>query len=205
MEASDRDRLKCEEESIMTISTTDECHALIRQTAMLPNIVEHSLKVSRVAVFLADELKAGGIILDRKLIEFAALLHDITKTRSLTTGENHAATGAEFIAALGDRRVAEIVAQHVVIEKDLDPGRPTEVDVVNYADKRVLHDRVVPLTERREYIMTRYGRDAVARERIALNWHRVEATERKLFRFLTFSPGDLPARMAEAGENPEAD
>ena len=180
----------------MTIPTLEECHALIRQTAMLPNIVEHSVKVSHVAVFLAENLNTGGIFLDRKLIEAAALLHDITKTRSLTTGENHAATGAEFVAALGLHRVAEVVAQHVVIEEDPNSGQPTEADVVNYADKRVLHDQIVSLKERREYILTRYGKEPAARERIARNWQRVEVTERKLFRFLTFTPNDLPARMA---------
>jgi putative nucleotidyltransferase with HDIG domain len=183
----------------MTIFTIDQCHALIRGAAMLPNIVDHSLKVGLVAVFLADDLRAGGIVLDRRLIEAAALLHDITKTRSLTTGENHAATGAEFIAALGAHRVAAVIAQHVVIEEDLTPDRPTEAEVVNYADKRVLHDQVVTLRERRDDIMTRYGKDKAARERIARNWERVEETERKLFRFLTFAPDDLPDRLARAG------
>ncbi|MDD5171347.1 MAG: HDIG domain-containing protein [Syntrophales bacterium] len=187
----------------MTIPTKDECHALIRQTSMLPNIVEHSFKVSLVAVFLAEDLAKGGIFLDRRLVEAAALLHDIMKTRSLTTGENHAATGAEFVAALGYRRVADVIAQHVVIMDDLSYGHPTEADVVNYADKRVLHDQIVSLQERRDYIMRRYGTEHVAQERIARNWQRVEATEQKLFRFLTFAPDDLHSRLANREEDTE--
>ena len=182
----------------MTIlPTREECLALIRRMAMLPNIVDHSLKVALVAVFLADRLKAGGVILDRNLIEAAALLHDITKTRSLTTGENHAATGAELIASLGYGRLAEVIVQHVVIVEDLTPERPNEVDVVNYADKRVLHDRVASIEDRRDYVLARYGKEQEIRERITRNWQRVAATEQKLFRFLNFTPGDLNIRLTQ--------
>jgi uncharacterized protein len=176
----------------MTISPTrEECLALIRRMAMLPNIVDHSLKVALVAVFLVDRFKACGIILDRNLIEAAALLHDITKTRSLTTGENHAVTGAELVASLGYGRMAEVIAQHVIIVEDLTTEQPNEVDVVNYADKRVLHDRVASIEDRRDYVMARYGTEPEIRERITRNWQRVAATEQKLFRFLNFTPGDL--------------
>ncbi len=163
---------------------------------MLPNIVEHSVKVAHVAVFLADNLRHAGIILDRELIEAAALLHDITKTRSLSTGENHAATGAEFVASLGYGKTAELIAQHVVIIEDPMPDKPTEVDIVNYADKRVLHDRVVSLDQRRNYIIARYGKGPEIKERITRNWERVKETERKLFRFLTFFPSELETRLA---------
>ena len=71
--------------------------------------------------------------------------------------------------------------------------------MVNYADKRVFHDRVVSLKERRENIMVHYGREMASRERIARTWWPFEATERKLFRFLTFTPSDLPACLAKAG------
>ena len=176
----------------MTISPTrEECLALIHRMVMLPNIVDHSLKVALVAVFLTERLKAGGVILDRNLIEAAALLHDITKTRSLTTGENHAVTGAELVASLGYDRVAEVIVQHVVIVEDLTTEQPNEVEVVNYADKRVLHDRVASIEDRQDYVMARYGKEPEIRERITRNWQRVATTEQKLFRFLNFTPGDL--------------
>jgi uncharacterized protein len=182
---------------LTTSPTREECLALIRRMEMLPNIVDHSMKVALVAVFLADSLKLGGVILDRNLIEAAALLHDITKTRSLATGENHAATGAELVASMGYSRIAEVIAQHVVIVEDLTPERPNEVDVVNYADKRVLHDRVASIEDRRDYVMARYGRDPKIRGRITRNWQRVAATEQKLFRFLSFTPGDLDTRLTQ--------
>ncbi len=176
----------------MTISPTrEECLALIRRMEMLPNIVDHSLKVALVAVFLVDRLKVSRVILDRNLIEAAALLHDITKTRSLATGENHAVTGAELVASMGYSRLAEVIAQHVVIVEDLTAEQPNEVDVVNYADKRVLHDQVASIEDRRDYVMARYGKDAEIRERITRNWQRVAATEQKLFRFLNFTPSEL--------------
>jgi putative nucleotidyltransferase with HDIG domain len=78
---------------------------------MLENIVAHSLQVCRVSMFLTDRL--GLPELNRELIRAAALLHDITKTRSFRTQEDHAETGARLIADLGYPEVAGIVGQHV--------------------------------------------------------------------------------------------
>ncbi|MFW6241518.1 MAG: HDIG domain-containing metalloprotein, partial [Thermodesulfobacteriota bacterium] len=81
----------------MAIPTRTECYRLIFESGMLDHIVAHSLQVSRVALLLTDALNASGADLDRPLIRSAALLHDITKTRSLETGERHSETGAEFL------------------------------------------------------------------------------------------------------------
>ena len=59
--------------------------------SMLPNIVEHSYRVCQVASFLGKALSGPGKGLDPALIVASSLLHDITKTRSLKTKEQHAA------------------------------------------------------------------------------------------------------------------
>ena len=161
------------------------------EMGMLPNIVAHSLQVCRVAVFLVDHLEKHRTKLDRELVKTSALLHDITKTRSLITGELHALTGAELIDGMGYPEVAYIIGHHVILDDNSTSDRPTEVEVVNYADKRVLHDRVVSLQERMDYILVRYAKHPGDRERIAKNWMRAIDLERKLFDFLPFSPGDL--------------
>ena len=57
------------------------------------------------------------------------------------------------------------MAQHVRLNSyDLD-----EAMVVNYADKRVMHDRVVSLTRRFLDLMERYGTDDQRRERILMH------------------------------------
>ena len=161
------------------------------EMGMLPNIVAHSLQVCRVAVFLVDHLEKHRTKLDRELVKTSALLHDITKTRSLITGELHALTGAELIDGMGYPEVAYIIGHHVILDDNSTSDRPTEVEVVNYADKRVLHDRVVSLQERMDYILVRYAKHPGDRERITQNWMRAIDLEKKLFDFLPFSPGDL--------------
>jgi len=165
------------------------------ETGMLPNIVAHSLQVCRVATFLVDQLSACGMKLDRDLVRASAILHDITKTRSLTTGEIHALTGAELIDAMGYPDVAFIIGHHVILDEKFVSDTPAEVEIVNYADKRVLHDRMVSLQERMDYILVRYAKYAEDRDRIARNWLRAKELEKKLFNFLPYSPNDLDSLL----------
>lgn len=175
----------------MTVPDRAECYRLIHRTGMLDHIVDHSLQVARVALRLTDALNETGTGLDRPLIRAAALLHDITKTRSLETGESHADTGGDFLRELGYPEVAEIVRQHVRLDA-YDPAAPVSpAEVVNYADKRVLHDRVAPFVERMGYILERYGADPGTRERILAIWDRTLTLEKKMFRPLPFAPEDL--------------
>nr|HPJ39893.1 hypothetical protein [Spirochaetota bacterium] len=56
-----------------------ECYQLIQRYEMLPNIVEHSEQVTRVALAVTDDL-IDPTAVDRELIRASSLLHDITKT-----------------------------------------------------------------------------------------------------------------------------
>lgn len=159
---------------------------------MMSHIVAHSARVCRVALLLTDQFTARlHIPLHRELIRTSALLHDITKTRSFKTGENHAETGKELLSELGYSEVGHIVGQHVRLEFYDFSGLPTEVEIVNYSDKRVLHDVVVPLNERMDYIIQKYGNSPEKIEQIHLYWKKTEELEEKLFRFLPFSPAEL--------------
>jgi putative nucleotidyltransferase with HDIG domain len=162
---------------------------------MLDHIAAHSRQVSRVAVFLAQALAEQGLFIDAGLVEAAALLHDITKTRSLHTGENHAATGGEYLAARGYLQVGRIVAQHVRLERYFSGPAPDEAEIVNYADKRVLHERIVSLDERMDYILERYGQKPDRREHIIKLADATRRLERRLFGYLPFGPGVLAERL----------
>ena len=159
---------------------------------MLPHIVAHSEQVCRVALCLVGNMQhSSAIRLDRDLVQAAALLHDITKTRSFETREDHALTGKELLT---DRRflaVARVVGQHVYLENYVQGNGLDEAQVVNYADKRVLHDEVVSLEKRMAYILERYGQEEAHRERIMLLWQQSRRLEDHLFRHIGFSPDDL--------------
>lgn len=149
---------------------------------MLPHIQEHSRMVCAVAVELARLLNNNGSSFDLGEVEAAALLHDITKTRSLETGEDHARTGAELLEALGFHRIARIVAQHICPDDAADAISIAEL--ISYADKRVLHDRLVTLHERFDYLVQRYGGTEHALTRIGEALQRTLGIEQKIMRAL---------------------
>jgi putative nucleotidyltransferase with HDIG domain len=159
------------------------------------HIQDHCYLVCRVALYLTDELALAGVTLNRPLVVAAALLHDITKPRSFQTRENHAQTGGEYLSTLGFPEVGEIVRQHIVLDEYFVQGDPIEAEVVNYADKRVLHDHIVPLDERMGYILERYA-DTLDRQILLKQlWEQTTQLEKRLFGFLSFSPLQLVLRL----------
>ncbi len=170
---------------------------------MMGHIVAHSLLVCRVALLLTDRLHAHDISLNRDLIRAGALLHDITKTRSIKTGEMHTDTGAEVLIREGYPEVADLVRQHVRLDVNTDQGPPTEAEVVNYADKRVLHDRVALMADRLGYIMERYGATPEYRARIRETWKQAEKLEKKIFIHLDISPAQVAELIPYAQSNGE--
>ena len=158
---------------------------------MLENIVVHSIQVCRVGMCLVDHLKLPGIQMDGQLVQAAALLHDITKTRSFETEENHALTGGQVLTDLGYPEIGNLVRQHVRLDDYSEQKNLAEAEIINYADKRVLHDRIVSLDERMRYIQERYGSQPEHRQRIRLLWQKTEDLEKQIFTYLPFSPDDL--------------
>lgn len=183
----------------MKIPSQDQCLELIEKMEMMSHIIDHSRMVQRVAKTLTRFLKKDTPHLNLDLILAGAILHDITKTRSITTGEKHAQTGGALLAKIGYPEVGEIVRQHVALDQtydlnldqEMDHNIITEAAIVNYADKRVLQDQVVPLEHRLGYIMERYGTSQRAVERIKIVWKETVVLEQVLFRNLEITPDNL--------------
>ena len=173
----------------MTKNITDripnnvKCDELMARYSMLPNIVAHSLQVMRVSLALTDHLK-DGVTINRDIVIAAALLHDITKTRSLETKERHDASGGAVLRELGFPRIAEIVEQHIVIQNLNLKGSLEEREIVYYADKRVMHDTIVTIKERVHDLIQRYGINEEIRDLILQNEAQVLAVERKIAGFM---------------------
>jgi uncharacterized protein len=176
------------------IPSLEACRQLISEMGMMEHIVAHSLQVCRVSLLIADHLDPPGV--NRELIRAAALLHDITKTRSFKTQEDHAETGARLLAGLDYPEVGRIVGQHVRLERYFSSTAPTEAEILNYADKRVLHDRIAPLSERMGYIIEKYGRSPEWKRHLLLLWEKTEKLEERLFVGLPFFPGDISRLLA---------
>jgi putative nucleotidyltransferase with HDIG domain len=131
----------------MTIPDRTGAAELLASLEPAPTLFRHMAAVAEVAGFLAARAAARGVVVDRALVESAALLHDLDKAlpdddplRAL--GHGHA--GAAWLDRRGLGELAAAVAGHPVIRL-ADPGadrwleRSTlEERIVAYADKRAM-------------------------------------------------------------------
>ena len=161
------------------------------QHGMLGNIVSHSLEVTRVALFLCEELNKRGQRIDPDQVEAASLLHDLAKTECLSTKEDHAQQGCELLKKMGYDRIGQVVAQHIQIWKEGNPSCVSEEEVVNYADKRVCHDRIVSLETRFQDLKDRYGKGRTSLGQLKELEEATLEIERKIFSILRMDPNDL--------------
>lgn len=166
------------------IPSQEECYELMAKYRMLPNIIEHSRQVMRVSLVITDNLKSD-VRINRNMVIAAALLHDITKTRSLETRERHDQSGGELLRELGFASVGDIVKQHVILLNFNPREKLEEREIINYADKRVMHDRIVSLAERGKDLIQRYGTTEEIKTLIRQNESNAYAIEEKIAGFMT--------------------
>jgi putative nucleotidyltransferase with HDIG domain len=158
---------------------------------MLENIIAHSLEVAKVALFISTELNKRGQRISLNLVEAASLLHDLTKTECLKTKEDHAKTCSHLLKEIGYERVGEVVGQHIWLGKEGAPLFISEEEIVNYADKRVMHDHIVSLEERFSDLKDRYGRDQRAIDYLDRLEREIYGIEHKIFFILQIDPNEL--------------
>jgi putative nucleotidyltransferase with HDIG domain len=174
------------------IPSIDQCFALMARYEMLENIKAHSIMVEKIASLIARELQKAGESLSIELVTAGALMHDIAKTRSLKTKENHSALGSEICIENHLNELAEVVSEHVVLKSFSKGGPVLEKEIVYYADKRVNHDKIVSLEERLAYLIRQYGDgDETLIRRMGKNFNLCKEVESKLFSKLPFTPEDV--------------
>ncbi len=118
----------------------------------------------------------------------ACLLHDITKARSLQTGEPHDISGTGLLEELGFQTIVAILAmvkEHVVLHDLQHDGNLLAKEIVYYSDKRLMHDLIVIVKERVADMIIRYGTTEERIQMINSNAKQVHLLEVKIKRFLT--------------------
>ncbi len=128
------------------------------------NIIRHSIVVSRVAAEVAKNLKGEKINL--VLLDRACILHDIGKLNP--KGIPHELEGYEILKKHGFDEVADVVRTHTlhyILGKD--KPRSLEQKIVFYADKRVMHHKVVSVDVRISDLAKRYPnfKDSIEKSR----------------------------------------
>jgi hypothetical protein len=120
-------------------------------------LVAHSSAVAEIAAFLAARIAARGIDVDRRIVESAALLHDMDKTLPADhplKPLGHGDAGARWLSDRGYAELSRPVANHPVTRLS-DESRyrrwasfaSREERIVAYADKRA-EARLVSLDRR---------------------------------------------------------
>lgn len=147
------------------IPDRDDCIMLLKQHGVPNHIIEHSKAVAEVALEYGKKIKADGGKINLRLLEAAALLHDIGKPTGLRGGHeteiSHGKIGAEMLRKMGYPELAETAACHM-FDTIFKPNKLNtwEKKLVYYADKRVNHDKRVNLEERLGYLINRYPQGA---------------------------------------------
>lgn len=172
----------------MLIPSRTECMELHQKFDMPQNIQRHSVLVAGVALALAERLNRNSCRLDLRLIEAAALLHDVGKMTGIRTGEDHAALGAKMLDGIVNFAVAEIVREHIWLTPSQVAGPLTESLIVNYSDKRVKHDQVVSIEQRYQDLIERYAKAPVQTQFLLQKLDLYIALERSIFSHLTIAP-----------------
>jgi uncharacterized protein len=179
------------------VPSIQECYQLMDAYRMLDNIRAHSVVVAKVTRLIVQDLREADIHVSIEIATAGALLHDIGKTASLQTGEDHSELGSQICLNHHFDEIAAIVAQHVRLKDYSLNGSFSEKEIVFYADKRVKHDQIVSLNERLAYILDRYSRGQERLNRaIKENFYLCRLVQEKLFRKLSFSPEALSRMVA---------
>ena len=138
------------------LPTREQALQFMRQSGCRENVIRHVEAVSELAVEIAQTCKEKGLNVDLELVEIAALLHDIGRSR--THSVHHAVIGANIAKSLGlPEAVVSIIKKHVgggITTKEAKKlGWPKgvyvpqtlEEKIVSYADKLVEGSRRVPI------------------------------------------------------------
>ncbi|MFN3406481.1 MAG: HD domain-containing protein [Caldimicrobium sp.] len=172
-------------------SILDWGYNLLKKEEVPEHIIRHSEKVALISLLLGQMHNERNAHLDIKTLTLGALLHDIKKYASLKTGENHALAGYKLMQELGYPRIGEIIYAHIFLKAPKPNSPLCEEEIVFYADKRVMHDKIVSLKERFKDLRERYGRTLKALIRMSLLEEMTLLLEKRLFKGLDISPDDF--------------
>lgn len=125
-----------------TIPTYEQSLQIMREFQNSKNIWEHSQMVARVSCALVKLLNQKSANLNGNLVLAGALLHDLARGQP-----EHAKAGARLLIRKGFPQVADVIAVHMDIEVE-EQAFLTEAEVVYLADKLVIGNRLISISER---------------------------------------------------------
>ena len=177
----------------MKLPTKEYCFEILKEHEVPQNIIDHSLRVTSIAVCLAKKLVEKGIKIDVDVVERASLLHDLDKIQTLHDFNTHGVVSREILSKKGYAELGKIVNAHRA--EDIKDGlvETWEEKVVNYADKISQNDKIVSLSERFEYGRKKYPHLSTPEHRGTEKL--VKEVEDEIFSHLDFDACELEEKM----------
>jgi len=212
-----------------SLPTRKECLAILAEYHIPPHIVSHSKAVAKLAVFLAQRLNENGEAVDVTLLEGACLLHDLLRVhdfkesdynrfeRNLPEEERakwqqirakYKAIPHELAAhdILKDKYpvLALTIKRHryMALLDEKDRPETWEEKLLYYADKRVMHDKIMPLKERlaeghkRNVLL--HGSAAQSKTNTAKVDPLIEEMEKEIFEKTGLDPLEVTAEFIDS-------
>jgi putative nucleotidyltransferase with HDIG domain len=192
----------------MSVPSRRASAALLLSLAPPPWHLRHSRAVAETAAWLARRAASLGRPVDRRLVEAAALLHDVDKLPAVAPrveGLRHAEGSARWLAEAGYPELSPLVAGHPVTRladgvwfEDWLASASPEALIVSYADKRA-GQKLESMAERFDSWQRRYPPEERAR-RTRGSWSagtvaavrvRAERLERRVCELASIAPADV--------------
>jgi putative nucleotidyltransferase with HDIG domain len=180
----------------MVVPGRDQALEILASLELPEGIVVHSRGVARVAAEAARMVAAAGVPVDVRLVEVAALLHDIDKPETRAGAGDHGEVAAERLTEMGFPELAAPVASHPVTclldDRCFPRGWPSVI--VSVADRHVAQG-FVSIEQRIDDMAARHPQyaaqlDAARRPANALEVELCEA--------VGIEPDELVARLRSA-------
>jgi uncharacterized protein len=189
--------------------TDETVKNLMRKYKTPKHVIGHCEKVAYVADKIADAYKRNGINLDTENLNYACLLHDVLRIIDFHAGDeylemqnmlkekypnmDHSGAAYKMLTELGEPVIAKLIKKHEfegILNKENQPFT-LEEKIMTYADKRVLHEDIVSISERFEDGKRRYNPNNENQERELQIYDVYFQLEKELFEGLDINPEDI--------------
>jgi len=202
----------------MKLPTREEAESYFETYNVPENIMLHCFTVNKVALFLAEKLKAKGEHIDIDIVDRLSLLHDIFKAiviHNLKKDQRFKSTPTKEQIRYWETMKKKYPRMHetqvfcVIFENDyhdfcklmqnygkhdiFTSEKSREEQIVHYADWRVFVDDIIPLQKRVDDLFIRYN-DKIMKKGKDIWDKRIAdefATEASIFAKLDILPEDL--------------
>lgn len=185
----------------MKLPTRKQAEKYFEDFHVPDNIKQHCFVVNKVAVFLAEKLKASGETIDLEIVDRLSLLHDLFKPlvikiekdikfKSYPTEKQKefwkkmqekykGMHETEVFAAIFGRIFPEFseLVLHYGDHNIFTSEKSREEQIVHYADWRVYLDRIISLKERTDDLFIRYKKKIMAHPDGKSQWEKRVADE----------------------------